>query len=78
MTADQALLFEVVAIASNGAVQSTRVAAQSEQHAAQQVQLGGLRVIACRGVAQPRRGLNALFVQRRVRLDIGLFSDATA
>jgi general secretion pathway protein F len=78
MTADQALLFEVVAIASNGAVQSTRVAAQSEQHAAQQVQLGGLRVIACRGVAQPRRGLNALFVQRRVRLDIGLFSEELA
>jgi general secretion pathway protein F len=78
VTASQASLFEVVAIASNGAVQSTRVAAQSEQQAAQQVRLGGMRVISCRGVAEPRRGFDALLSQRRVRLDIGLFAEELA
>jgi general secretion pathway protein F len=78
MTASQASWFEVIAIASNGALQSTRVAAQSEQLAAEKVQLGGMRVIACRGVAQPRRGLDVLLPQRRVRLDIGLFTEELA
>jgi general secretion pathway protein F len=78
MTAGQASMFEVVAIASNGAVQSTRVAAQSEQQATQQVRLGGMRVISCRGVAQPRRGFDALLSKRRVRLDIGLFAEELA
>ena len=78
MTASQAPLFEVVAIASNGAVQSTRVAAASERHAAQQVQLGGMRVISCRGVTAPRSGLGALLARRRVRLDIGLFAEELA
>jgi general secretion pathway protein F len=68
MTAMHSTLFEVVAIAPSGAVQSTRVAAQNEQQATQQIQLGGWRVISCRGVpaaARFRRSATARRVRRR-------------
>ena len=48
MTAAPAPLFDVVAVAANGTVQSRRVAAPSEQQATQQLQLANLRVLSCR------------------------------
>lgn len=71
-------MFEVIAIASNGAVQATRVAAPSEQLATQHVQLGGMRVISCCAVARVHGGVPAVLRQRRARLNIGLFTEELA
>ncbi|MGE5712836.1 MAG: type II secretion system F family protein [Betaproteobacteria bacterium] len=77
MTTGEAL-FEVVAVAPNGALQTRRVAAPSEQQAAQQVRLDGARVLACRGIAPPRRGVARMAPRRAAALDLGLFSEELA
>jgi general secretion pathway protein F len=73
--------FDVVAIAADGALQSTRVAAADERQAAHQLQLDGWRVLSCRPVAADgwRQGALAAWVpRRRARLDIGLFTEELA
>jgi general secretion pathway protein F len=71
-------LFEVVAITAHGALRSARVHAPSEQQAAQQVKLGGARVLTCRSVAGPRERWAAWLPRRRARLAVGLFSEELA
>lgn len=78
MSETSAPLFEVVAVAANGTVQSTRVAAHSERQAAQQMQLDGWRVLSCHSVQHRQWGLESLLPRRRARLDIGLFTEELA
>jgi len=78
MTAAPAPLFDVVAVAANGAVQSRRVSAQSEQQATQQLQVANLRVLSCRPASAPRWALAALRPHRRARLEVGLFAEELA
>jgi general secretion pathway protein F len=78
MNEAQGLQFDVVAIAANGALHSTRVAAQSEQQAAQQVRLGGARVLSCRAARQHGRAFDRLLPRPRVRVAIELFTEELA
>ena len=78
MNAGRAPLFDVVAVAANGAVQSRRVAAPSEQQATQQLQLANLRVLSCRPAPAPRWALATLLPRRRARLQISLFTEELA
>jgi general secretion pathway protein F len=78
MNEGRAPLFEVVAVAADGAIRSTRVTAMSEQQAAQQLQLDGWRVLSCRSVPTPRGAFEALLPHRRARLEIGLFAEELA
>ena len=78
MTAAPAPLFDVVAVAANGAVQSRRVSAQSEQQATQQLQVANLRVLSCRPASAPRWALAALRPRRRARLEVCLFAEELA
>ena len=78
MTAGGAPLFDVVAVAANGAVQARRVAAPSEQQATQQLQLANLRVLSCRPAPAPRWAFATLLPRRRARLQIGLFTEELA
>ena len=77
MSSVASTLFEVVAIAPHGGLQTERLRAGSERQAAEQVQLRGLRVLSCRPLAggtkeAVRRGFG------RQKLDIGLFTDELA
>jgi general secretion pathway protein F len=78
MSEARAPLFEVVAVAANGGVQSRRVSAQSEGQATQQLQIDGWRVLSCRSVGSKRWGLETLLPHRRARLEIGLFTEELA
>ena len=78
MSAGGAPLFDVVAVAANGTVQSRRVAAPSEQQAAQQLQLANMRVLSCRPAPAPRWALTTLRPRRSARLQISLFSEELA
>jgi general secretion pathway protein F len=71
-------LFEVVAVAPHGGLQTERLRAGSERQASEQVQLRGLRVLSCRTIAgsgSEREGWRGL---RRQKLDVGLFTDELA
>ncbi len=77
MSSVASTLFEVVAVAPHGGLQTERLRAGSERQAAEQVQLRGLRVLSCRPLAggtkeAVRRGFG------RQKLDIGLFTDELA
>jgi general secretion pathway protein F len=76
MSSSASTLFEVVAVAPHGALQTERVRAGSEQLASDQVRLRGLRVLSCR----PLAGSAGTTVRRmaRQRLDVGLFTDELA
>lgn len=71
-------LFDVVAVAANGAVQARRVAAASEQQAIQQLQVANLRVLSCQSARAPRLALATVLPRRRARLQIGLFAEELA
>lgn len=77
MSSSASTLFEVVAIAPHGALQTERLRAGSERQASEQVQLRGLRVLSCRALAggSERAGWSGL---RRHKLDVGLFTDELA
>lgn len=70
-------LFEVVAVAPHGALQTERLRAGSERQATEQVQLRGLRVLSCRTVSGKgeRKGWQGFL---RQKLDVGLFTDELA
>ncbi|HEX7156180.1 MAG TPA: type II secretion system F family protein [Burkholderiaceae bacterium] len=77
MTSSSAsVMFEVVAVAPHGALQTERLRAPTERQAAEQVQLRGLRVLSCKAV----KGADgtARLSLRRQRLDVGLFTDELA
>ncbi len=78
MNSAASTLFEVVAVAPHGALQTERLRAGSERQAAEQVQLRGLRVLSCRALegAANRAGWRAVF--SRQKLDVGLFTDELA
>jgi general secretion pathway protein F len=78
MSESQGALFDVVAVAAGGAVQTRRIAAASEQQAAQQLQLAGWRVLSCRPVAARRLARAPWLARARARLDIGLFTEELA
>ena len=78
MNAARTPLFDVIAVAANGAMQSRRVSAQSEQQAMQQLQLADLRVLSCRPARASRWALAVLLPRRRAHLDIGLFAEELA
>ncbi len=78
MNAGGASLFDVVAVAANGAVQSRRVSAPSEQQATQQLQLANLRVLSCRPAPAPRWAFATLVPRRRARLQVSLFTEELA
>jgi general secretion pathway protein F len=68
-------LFEVVAVAPHGALQTERVRAGSEQLASEQVRLRGLRVLSCKPVASGGVSVRSM---SRQRLEVGLFTDELA
>ncbi len=70
-------LFEVVAVAPHGGLQTERLRAASERLASEQMQLRGLRVLSCRPLAQGA-ARRAMPWAGRHKLDIGLFTDELA
>jgi general secretion pathway protein F len=76
-TTTASTLFEVVAVAPHGTLQTERVRAGSEQLASDQVRLRGLRVLSCRPVGAGR-GSAVRSSMARQRLDVGLFTDELA
>lgn len=73
-----ATLFDVVAVAAHGAVQTARVPAQDARQAAQQLQLDGWRVLSCRSAPAPRLAPQSLLPKRGARVDTGLFAEEFA
>jgi len=67
-------LFEVVAVAPNGALLTERLRASDAERASEQLRLRGLRVLSCREV-RTSSGWQGL---RRRRVDIALFTDELA
>jgi general secretion pathway protein F len=75
MTTAASSLFEVVAIAPHGGLQTEQVQASSEAQATEQVRLRGMRVLSIKPInAGKKKGPGFL----KKKLDIGLFTDELA
>lgn len=71
-------LFEVVAVAPHGALQTERLQANSERQATEQVQLRGLRVLSVRALGASGKGAVKGQGFLKKKLDVGLFTDELA